>query len=63
MSNEEPAAVLIAGGGIVGLVLAMTIKRQLGITPEVYEKAHAFADDVGVSQLSREYHFLEKNSR
>ena len=54
MSNEEPAAVLIAGGGIVGLVLAMTIKRQLGITPEVYEKAHAFADDVGVSQLSRE---------
>lgn len=46
-TTEEPAAAVIAGGGIVGLVLAMTLKRQLGLTPEIYEKAHAFAEDVG----------------
>ena len=48
-SHEEPATAVIAGGGIVGLVLAMTLKRQLGITAEIYEKAHAFADEVGES--------------
>lgn len=47
MSEESPATIVIAGGGIVGLVLAMKIQKELGVTPEVYDKAHAFADDVG----------------
>ena len=45
--SEDPATILIAGGGIVGLVLAMSIKQQIGVTAEIYEKAHTFADDVG----------------
>lgn len=45
--RETPATIVIAGGGIVGLVLAMAIKTQLGIVPEIYEKTSAFADDVG----------------
>ena len=45
--TESPATAVIAGGGIVGLVLAMALKQQLGITAEIYEKAHAFAEDVG----------------
>ena len=56
--SEEPATVVISGGGIVGLALAMSIKQQLGITAEIYEKAHTFADDVGaglgmVSEIGR----------
>ena len=48
MSNEqEPATIVISGGGIVGLVLAMALKKQLGIVPEIYEKAHTFAPEVG----------------
>lgn len=52
MTQEEtPATAVIAGGGIVGLVLAMTLKRQLGIVAEIYEKAHEFADEVGESSV------------
>mmetsp|Transcript_4553 Transcript_4553/g.9522 ORF Transcript_4553/g.9522 Transcript_4553/m.9522 type:complete len:625 (-) Transcript_4553:548-2422(-) len=46
-SNEEPATVVIAGGGIVGLVLAMSLKKHLNIRPEVYEKTHTFATEAG----------------
>ncbi len=45
--SEPPATFVIAGGGIVGLVLALAIKKHLGITPEIYEKARGFAEDVG----------------
>lgn len=34
--------VIIAGAGIVGLVLALALKQQLGITPYVYEKCDRF---------------------
>lgn len=45
--REEPATVIIAGGGIVGLVLALALKKHVGIIAEVYEKASGFEDDVG----------------
>lgn len=45
--SEPPATFVIAGGGIVGLVLALAIKKHLGITAEIYEKARGFAEDVG----------------
>eukprot|EP00980_Cylindrotheca_fusiformis_P016845 scaffold5085_cov115-Cylindrotheca_fusiformis.AAC.10 len=48
-NNGEPTQCLIAGGGIVGLVLALALHKHLGITPEIYEKAHGFADDVGAA--------------
>jgi salicylate hydroxylase len=46
-SDEEPATVVIAGGGIVGLVLAMSLKKQLGIVPEIYEKTSTFGGEAG----------------
>jgi ribulose 1,5-bisphosphate synthetase/thiazole synthase len=39
--------ITIAGAGIVGLVLALAIKKQLNITVDVYEQADGFFDDVG----------------
>ena len=43
-----PAAeILIAGGGIVGLVLALAIEKYVHITPEIYEQAEGFEPDVG----------------
>eukprot|EP00977_Amphora_coffeiformis_P018733 scaffold6679_cov144-Amphora_coffeaeformis.AAC.9 len=47
VDHEIPATVVIAGGGIVGLVLAMMLKKQLRITAEVYEKATFLANDDG----------------
>ena len=49
IQDEEPAEFVIAGGGIVGLVLALALKKHLGITAEIYEKAHRFVDDVGAA--------------
>lgn len=46
-NKEEPAQILIAGGGIVGLVLAMSIRKQLGILPEVYEKGPEIWTEAG----------------
>eukprot|EP00980_Cylindrotheca_fusiformis_P029961 scaffold24105_cov127-Cylindrotheca_fusiformis.AAC.1 len=47
-SESPPAAeIVIVGAGIVGLVLALALKKHLNITPEVYEQANAFHDDVG----------------
>ena len=43
----DPAEVAIAGAGIVGLVLALALKKELGIKAELYEQADAFHDDVG----------------
>jgi len=48
-TEEEPATVVIAGAGIVGLVLALALKKHCGITAELYEKAHSFHDDVGAA--------------
>lgn len=47
--EEEPAKIIIAGGGIVGLILAMAIKKHCGITCEIYERASRFYDDVGAA--------------
>jgi len=46
-NNEEPLTVLICGGGIVGLALAMAVKKHLGIMPEIYEKTGTFATEAG----------------
>jgi hypothetical protein len=46
-SPREPGTIIICGGGIVGLALALALKKQLGVTAEVYEQADAFVDDVG----------------
>jgi len=39
--------VIIVGGGIVGLVLALALKNHAQITPVIYEAAPEFVDDVG----------------
>ena len=39
MTNDEPARIIVAGGGIVGLAMSLAVKTHLGITPEVYDKA------------------------
>jgi 2-polyprenyl-6-methoxyphenol hydroxylase-like FAD-dependent oxidoreductase len=39
--------ITIAGGGIVGLVLALALKKHLNIIVDIYEQAEAFHDDVG----------------
>lgn len=44
-----PAPIVISGAGIVGLVLALALKKHIGITAEIYEKADEFHDDVGAA--------------
>ncbi|KAJ1559104.1 hypothetical protein HK405_011991 [Cladochytrium tenue] len=39
--------VVISGGGVAGLLLAVALKRLLGLNPVVYEQASGYADDVG----------------
>ena len=46
-SQEPLAQIGICGGGIVGLSLAIGLKTHLNLTPEIYEAANGFADDVG----------------
>lgn len=47
-SEEETVpTVVIAGAGIVGLVLALSLKKNVGVTPEIYEQASAFQDGIG----------------
>jgi 2-polyprenyl-6-methoxyphenol hydroxylase-like FAD-dependent oxidoreductase len=46
-ADEEPATILIAGAGIVGLVLALALKKQIGVKAEIYEQARAFQDGIG----------------
>lgn len=46
-TEEDYVPIIIAGGGIVGLALAMSIQKQLGVTPEIYEKASTFATEAG----------------
>eukprot|EP00977_Amphora_coffeiformis_P022381 scaffold10856_cov229-Amphora_coffeaeformis.AAC.32 len=38
---------MIAGGGIVGLVLALCLEKDLGIVPHVYEQADAYSFEIG----------------
>ncbi|CAB9515317.1 hydroxynicotinate 3-monooxygenase [Seminavis robusta] len=47
--KQEPAKIVIVGGGIVGLIFAMAVKRHCGITCEIYEKATKFYDEVGAA--------------
>ncbi|KAJ3196721.1 hypothetical protein HK101_007953 [Irineochytrium annulatum] len=39
--------IAISGGGVAGLVLALGLKRHMGLTPTVYEQAPSFDDNVG----------------
>jgi 2-polyprenyl-6-methoxyphenol hydroxylase-like FAD-dependent oxidoreductase len=48
-ADQEPAQIVISGAGIVGLTLALALKKHVGVTAELYEKAHAFQDDVGAA--------------
>lgn len=43
---SEPSAVIV-GGGLAGLLLAIALKKKLGITASVYEQAQRFDDEVG----------------
>jgi 2-polyprenyl-6-methoxyphenol hydroxylase-like FAD-dependent oxidoreductase len=45
--STEPAKILIAGGGIIGLIFALALEKHTGIKPELYEQAHGFEPDVG----------------
>jgi 2-polyprenyl-6-methoxyphenol hydroxylase-like FAD-dependent oxidoreductase len=47
MQSDDEIQIVIAGGGIAGLVLALALRKQLHITPRVYEQAPAFSDGVG----------------
>lgn len=49
VNYDEPSKVVIAGGGIVGCVLALALKKHTQLVPEIYEKAHAFYPDVGAA--------------
>ena len=46
-NGNKPAQILIAGGGIVGLIAALAIKKHTGLIPEIHEQAHGFDPDVG----------------
>ena len=46
-TSEDSTDILIAGGGIVGLVLALAIHKYVKVTPEIYEQCDGFEDDVG----------------
>jgi hypothetical protein len=39
--------VVIIGGGIVGLVLAIALRKEVGITAHIYEQSFTFQDNVG----------------
>lgn len=58
--DEDPATVVIAGGGIVGLVLAMALKKHVNVRPEVYEKTHTFATEAGagLGMVRKQYHSM-----
>lgn len=45
--TEQVHTVVIAGAGIVGLVLALALDKRTGIKADLYEQAEAFHDDVG----------------
>ena len=45
--ESEPALIVISGAGIVGLVLALALKKRLDVTAELYDQAEEFVDDVG----------------
>ena len=45
--GRPPADFVIAGAGIVGLVLALALRTHVGVVAEVYDSAEEFRDDVG----------------
>eukprot|EP00980_Cylindrotheca_fusiformis_P019575 scaffold6784_cov108-Cylindrotheca_fusiformis.AAC.17 len=46
-TKDDCAPILIAGAGIVGLVLALSLNKEIGVKPEIYEQATAFQDGIG----------------
>ncbi|KAI9366858.1 hypothetical protein DFJ73DRAFT_5962 [Zopfochytrium polystomum] len=48
-STPAPATprVIVAGGGIAGLLLALALKKKLALDPVVYEQAPGFAPNIG----------------
>ncbi|KAI9024728.1 hypothetical protein DFJ74DRAFT_755984 [Hyaloraphidium curvatum] len=46
MAPQQPRFAIV-GGGLGGLVLALAIKKHLGVTPTVYEQAPSFDAGVG----------------
>jgi 2-polyprenyl-6-methoxyphenol hydroxylase-like FAD-dependent oxidoreductase len=47
VEEEHPAQVVICGGGIVGLVLALALHEHVGVKAEIYERVPEFQEDVG----------------
>lgn len=45
--TQQVQPVVIAGAGIVGLVLSLALEKHLGIKPVIYDQAKAFHDGVG----------------
>jgi 2-polyprenyl-6-methoxyphenol hydroxylase-like FAD-dependent oxidoreductase len=45
--GKEPAQIVIAGAGIVGLLLALALHKHVGVKAELYEQASGFQDGVG----------------
>ena len=43
----SPANVIIAGGGIIGLLMALALNKYVNVKAEVYEQAEKFEEDVG----------------
>jgi 2-polyprenyl-6-methoxyphenol hydroxylase-like FAD-dependent oxidoreductase len=46
-SSEDAATIVITGGGIVGLTLALALKKHVGLTAHVYESSDTFGTEVG----------------
>ena len=50
-NREQVKHVVISGAGIVGLVLALALKKHVGIDAEIYEKASTFQHNVGAGMF------------
>ena len=52
-TDTDTLQIAICGGGIIGLALAIGIKKRLGLAAEVFEACDAFADDAGAGEVIR----------
>lgn len=46
-SGTEKESVIIVGGGIIGLFLALSLKQQVGVSPVVYEETEDISNSLG----------------
>jgi len=46
-SSGDDVTIAIVGGGIAGLVLALSLHKNIGVVPTVYEQSKTFTDGVG----------------